>query len=141
LLILDWPGEAGAIMDETELRDRTKAFALRAMKLVAALPGTVVGRNIGGQLTRSATSIGANYRAVCRARSRADFIAKLGIVVEEVDESAYWLELVIEGGLVKPALVQPLLDEACQLTRIMIASKKTAQENKSKISNQKSRMV
>ena len=80
-------------MDEGELKDRTKRFALRVMKLVAALPNTVVGRAIGGQLVRAGTSVGANYRAACRGRSKAEFIAKLGIVEEEADECAFWMEL------------------------------------------------
>jgi four helix bundle protein len=114
-------------MDELELKQRTKAFALRMMKLVGALPETTAGRTIGNQLIRSATSVGANYRSACRGRSKAEFVAKLGIVVEEADECVYWLELVIEGELLKKALVEPLLLEANELTAIMISSHKTAQ--------------
>ena len=114
-------------MDELELKKRTKAFALRVMKLVGALPETTVGRTIGNQLIRSATSVGANYRSACRGRSKPEFVAKLGIVVEEADECVYWLELIIEGELLKKALVEPLLLEANELTAIMIASHKTAQ--------------
>lgn len=114
-------------MDELELKKRTQAFALRAMKLVGALPETTAGRTIGNQLIRSATSVGANYRSACRGRSKPEFVAKLGIVVEEADESVYWLELIIEGELLKKALVEPLLLEANELTAIMIASHKTAQ--------------
>jgi len=80
-------------MDENELKQRTKRFALRVMKLVDVLPKNTVGRAIGGQLMRSGTSVGANYRAVCRARSKAEFIAKVGVVEEEADESAFWMEL------------------------------------------------
>ncbi len=114
-------------MDELELKKRTKAFALRVMKLVGALPETMAGRTIGNQLIRSATSVGANYRSACRGRSKPEFVAKLGIVVEEADECVYWLELIIEGELLKTALVEPLLLEANELTAIMIASHKTAQ--------------
>ena len=114
-------------MDEMELKKRTKAFALRAMKLVGALPETAVGRTIGTQLVRSATSVGANYRAACRGRSKPEFVAKLGIVVEEADECGYWLELIIEGELMTKALVEQLLLEANELTAIMVASHKTAQ--------------
>jgi four helix bundle protein len=114
-------------MDELGLKERTKAFALRVMKLVSALPETSVGRTIGTQLVRSATSVGANYRAACRGRSKPEFIAKLGIVVEEADECGYWLELIIDGDLMKKALVEPLLLEANELTTIMVASHKTAQ--------------
>jgi four helix bundle protein len=85
-------------MNADDLKKRTKQFALRVLKLVAALPQTVAGRAIGGQLARAGTSVGANYRAACRGRSRAEFIAKLGTVEEEADESAYWME-VIEGEL------------------------------------------
>jgi four helix bundle protein len=93
-------------MNADDLKKRTKQFALRILKLVEVLPNTVAGRTIGGQLARSGTSVGSNYRAACRGRSRAEFIAKLGIVEEEADESAYWLELIIEGALLKPAVVQ-----------------------------------
>ncbi len=113
-------------MGEQELKNRTKAFALRVMKLVGALPDGSVARTIGNQLIRSGTSIGANYRAACRGRSRAEFIAKLGVVVEESDETCYWLELIIDGQLIARHLVEPLLQEANELTAIMVASRKTA---------------
>src|SRR5205809_6011037 len=105
-------------MDSDDLKKRTKQFALRILKLVAALPNTIQGRAIGGQLVRSGTSVGSNYRAACRGRSKAEFVAKLGIVEEEADESAFWMELIIEDELLKPQLVQPLLDEANELTKI-----------------------
>ena len=113
-------------MDEQELKTRTKQFALRVMKLVGALPNDFVANAIGNQLVRSGTSVGANYRAACRGRSKAEFVAKLGIVVEEADESVYWLELIIEGQLLTANLVEPLLQEANELTAIMAASRKTA---------------
>ena len=118
-------------MDAEDLKQRTKLFALRILKLVAALPNNLQGRTVGGQLVRSGTSVGSNYRAACRGRSRAEFIAKLGVVEEEADESAFWLELVIEGALLKAKLVQPLLDDANELTRIMASSRVTA-KNQSK---------
>jgi four helix bundle protein len=90
-------------MDPDDLKKRTKQFALRILKLVAALPNTVQGRAIGGQLVRAGTSVGSNLRAACRGRSKAEFIAKLGIVEEEADESAYWMELIIEDELPKAA--------------------------------------
>lgn len=117
-------------MDETVLKKRTKVFGLRVMKLVSALPNDSVGRAIGSQLIRSGTSVGANYRAACRGRSRAEFVAKLGIVVEEADESGYWLELVIEGDLLPASQVEPLLQEADEITAIMVASRKSAQGRK-----------
>src|SRR5256885_9742165 len=113
-------------MNETELKQRTKQFALRIIKLVGALPRGLEGRALGGQLIRSGTSVGANYRAACRGRSKAEFIAKLGTVEEEADESAYWLELIIDAGVMKAARVQTLLQEATELTTIMAASRISA---------------
>ena len=113
-------------MDADDLKKRTKRFALRILKLVAALPNTVGGRTVAGQLVRAGTSVGSNYRAACRSRSQAEFIAKIGVVVEEADESAFWLELIIEGQLLRARLVQPLLDEANELLRIMARSRLTA---------------
>ena len=84
-------------MTTAELKARTKEFALRVIRLVDALPNTVKGRAIANQITRSATSIAANYRAACRTRSRAEFIAKIGVVEEEADETAFWLELIIDS--------------------------------------------
>ena len=113
-------------MNADDLKERTKSFALRILKLVAALPETVQDRVISQQLARAGTSVGPNYRAVCRSRSRAEFIAKIGTVLEEADESAFWLELIIEGELLKAVVVQPLLDEANELTQIMASSRITA---------------
>ena len=123
-------------MNEAELKKRTKVFALRVMKLVSALPDNSVSRAIASQLIRSATSVGANYRAACRGRSKAEFIAKLGIVIEEADESGYWMELIIEGELLPANRVEELLDESNQITAIMVASRKSSIENhQSKIYN------
>jgi four helix bundle protein len=118
-----------ASMNETELKTRTKQFALRVIKLVGALPRNTEGRAIGAQLVRSGTSVGANYRAACRGRSKAEFISKLGTVEEEADESAYWMELVIDGGLLPKARVTALHREACELTAIMAASRISASGN------------
>ena len=96
------------------------------IRLVDALPKTSVGKAIGNQLIRSGTSVSANYRAACRGRSKAEFIAKLGVVEEEADESCHWLELIIESGMMDETLVAPLLKEANEITAIMAASKKTA---------------
>jgi four helix bundle protein len=117
-------------MDEEQLRHRTKQFALRIIKLVGTLPKTIEGREIGRQLVRSGTSIGANYRGACKGRSMAEFIAKLGIVEEEADETAYWLELILEGGLLEKRAVDPLLLEANELVAIMASSRKTASRRK-----------
>jgi four helix bundle protein len=113
-------------MNEQELKRRTKQFALRILKLVSALPRSIEGRAIGSQLVRSGTSVGANYRAACRGRSKAEFISKLGTVEEEADESAFWLELIIEGGLLKAKRVEDLLREANELVAIMVASRKAS---------------
>ncbi len=124
-------------MDERELKNRTKQFALRVMKLVDALPNTISGRAIANQLVRSGTSVGANYRAACRGRSKAEFIAKLGVVVEEADECEYWLELIIDSELLPKNKVESLYQEAHELAAIFVASVRTA---KSAITNQKSKM-
>lgn len=117
-------------MTENELLLRTKFFALRVMRLVDSLPNTPTARAIGNQLVRSGTSVSANYRAACRGRSKAEFIAKLGTVEEEADESAHWMELIIEGGMVEEKLVNDLHKEAIEITAIMAASKKTARGRK-----------
>jgi four helix bundle protein len=111
-----------------QLRDRTKAFALRIVKLFRALPRAVEAQVIGKQLLRSGTSVAANYRAACRARSKAEFIAKIGIVLEEVDESALWIEMLIDAEILKKQRVDPLLNEARQLTAIFTASRQTAKQ-------------
>ncbi len=113
-------------MDEKELKDRTKSFALRVMKLVSSLPKTLMAQVIGRQLAKSGTSVGANYRSACRARSKAEFTAKLGIVEEEADESAFWMEIIIESSMLKgDKSIQPLLNEANELVAIMVESRKT----------------
>jgi len=117
-------------MTEQELIRRTKDFALRVIKLVNALPNNPAGRSIASQLVRSGTSVPANYRSACRGRSKAEFIAKLGIVEEEADESALWMELIIESRLLKETVVADLLREANELTKIMSASKITARSRK-----------
>jgi four helix bundle protein len=117
-------------MNANDLKTRTKLFALRIFKLVAALPNNVAGRAIGGQLVRAGTSVGANYRAACRGRSRAEFIAKLGVVEEEADESAFWMELIIEGGLLEPKRVETLLAEAKELVAIMASSRISASSSR-----------
>jgi four helix bundle protein len=127
-------------MTEKELKDRTKQFALRIMKLVNALPNTSTGRAIGGQLVRSGTSVAANYRASCRGRSKAEFIAKLGTVEEEADESCLWMELIIEGNLLDEKLVLPLLKEANELTAIFASSRISAKRNGA-IANRQSKIA
>src|SRR5205085_8722420 len=113
-------------MDADELKQRTRTFALRIVRLVEALPHGRTADVIGKQLLRCGTSVGANYRARCRAKSSADFIAKMGIVEEAADETIYWIEMLVETGLVKESRVSGLLDEANQLVAIVVSSIRTA---------------
>ncbi len=128
-------------MSPEDFKKRTKTFALRIIKLVGQLPGTAVASVIGRQLLRCGTSAGANYRAACRARSRADFIAKLGIVEEECDESLYWMELLIESGAIKPKRLSLLINEASEILDMVVQSITTARRgNKSATRNPQSAM-
>jgi four helix bundle protein len=117
-------------MNADEMKQRTRAFALRVISLVEALPATRTADVMGKQLLRCGTSVGANYRASCRAKSPADFIAKMGIVEEEADETIYWIEMLIESGLVKKERVAGLLDEASQIVAIVVSSIRTARSHK-----------
>ena len=109
-----------------DLRERTKRFALRILKLCDALPKTDGARAISRQLLRSGTSVAANYRAAGRARSRAEFVAKMGVVVEEADETVFWLELLTDSGMISKARLDDLIAEANELLSIFVASQKTA---------------
>jgi four helix bundle protein len=122
-------------MDKDELRNRAKQFALRVMRLCRTLPNTPDGRVIANQLLRSGTAVGANYRAVCRSRSKAEFAARLAVVLEEADESIFWLELLTEGAVLKSELIIPLRAEAEELVRIFGAAERTT---RSQIRNPKS---
>ena len=113
-------------MDEQELKRRTKQFGLRVIKLVEALPNTTTARTIGHQLLRSGMSVGANYRAACRGRSKADFVAKAGISLEEADECLYWMEMLQEAGIVPNEKLKDLMKQADELVAIFTASIKTA---------------
>jgi four helix bundle protein len=113
-------------MTPKDLKDRTKRFAVDIIKLCRELPNTLDGRTLGQQLIRSGTSVAANYRASCRARSRAEFLAKMGTVEEEADESLLWLELMVDSNLMPQARLARLMKEADELTAIMVASIKTA---------------
>ncbi|HEY4688507.1 MAG TPA: four helix bundle protein [Anaerolineae bacterium] len=117
-------------MNREEMKARTKKFALRTIHLVGELPSSTTANVLGKQLLRAATSVGANYRAACRAKSRADFIAKLGIVEEEADECGYWFDLIVEAGLMKREHVADLMCEADEITAITVASIKTARSNR-----------
>ncbi|MEO0414302.1 MAG: four helix bundle protein [Verrucomicrobiota bacterium] len=116
-------------MNAEDLKSRTKQFALRVMTLTEALPSNMKGEIIGKQILRSSTSVGANYRAAQRARSKKEFVAKLGIVLEEADETAYWLELIEEGNLLSPARLQPLKQEANELCAIIFTTIRNTQAN------------
>ncbi len=123
----------------TDLKNRTKKFALRVIRVVRALPPSQEGRVIGHQLLRSGMSVAANYRAVCRARSRPEFLAKLAIVIEEADESAFWLELLVDAELISERKLKDLKSEANQLVAIFNASRTTAKKGShSTINNQNS---
>jgi four helix bundle protein len=109
-----------------ELRDRTKVFALRVVRLFRSLPYKTDAQVLGKQLLRSGTSVAANYRAVCRARSKAEFIARIGVVAEEADEAVLWLELLTESGIISQEKVEALLREARELAAIFTSSQQTA---------------
>ena len=119
-------------MTEIELKERTKLFAHRCVKLAIHLPNTKLGNHIEGQLIKCSTSVPANYRATCIAQSKKSFVAKLSIVIEEADESHFWLEFIIDEQLLRKELVESLLNEAGQLTAIFVASRKTAQKSNKK---------
>ncbi len=126
-------------MNSDDLKRRTKKFSLDILDLVTEMPKTIKGRIIAMQLGRCATSVGANYRAACRSRSKPEFIAKVGTVIEESDENAFWMELTIESRTLPEPRVAVLLKEADELTAIMTSSRKTAQASlnrKSEIGNQ-----
>ena len=119
-------------MDTDDLKRRTKQFAIRVIKLVEALPNTRSAYVIGNQLLRAGTSVGANYRAACRGRSKPEFIAKLGIALEEADETYYWMELLIDANIMTKNQLAPLMAEADEITAILTASVKTARTSKNK---------
>jgi four helix bundle protein len=126
-------GMPGAHQKDEEaeaFRQRTRGLVLRVVRLVEALPRSAAARLIGGQLLRSGTSIGANCRAACRARTRAEFMAKMGIVEEEADETVYWIELLVDAGLVAPSRVADLMDEANQVVTMVVSPIKTARGNR-----------
>ena len=116
-------------MTKEELKKRTKAFALLILKLVEELPATKAGNTIGNQIIRSGTSVGANYRSACRARSNADFLSKIAIVEEECDETLFWLELITESKILPEKQVANIITEANELTAIFTATGRTARNN------------
>ena len=117
-------------MTKDAMKQRTKAFALRVIRLVESLPNTRTSNVLGGQLLRSGTSVGANYRAACRAKSTADFIHKLTIVEEEADESIYWLELLVESKQMRLSLVENLMDESEQILSMIVAAIRTTKNKR-----------
>jgi four helix bundle protein len=120
---------ADGVMSAEDFRKRTFQLGIRIVRLVEALPKTDPARVIGRQLLRSGTAVGANYRAAARARSRAEFVAKMGIVEEECDETLYWLDLLIELQLVSHSRLQDLRSEANEILSIVVASIRTARRN------------
>jgi four helix bundle protein len=127
-------------MTESQMIQRTKQFGLRVLKLVDALPHTRAGRIVANQLGRCGTSVGANYRAACRGRSRAEFYAKLGVVEEEADESVYWFEIIVDAGLMKSSKIESLLREGNEIVAIIAASRRTTARSLSKV-NRKSQIA
>jgi len=121
---------AETLMKSDDFKKRSKGFSLRVIALVDALPQARSADVLGKQLLCSATSVAANYRAASRARSTAEFIAKLGIVEEEADESHFWIEMIADVGLLKRERLEPLAEEANELTAMTVASIKTARRNK-----------
>ncbi|HBL23380.1 MAG TPA: four helix bundle protein [Deltaproteobacteria bacterium] len=117
-------------MNADEFKNRTKAFAVRVIRLVEALPKNQIAKVVGNQLLRCGTSVGANYRVACRARSPADFVAKMAIVEEECDESIYWMELIVEAGLMDEKRLVELKNEANEILSMVVASIKTARSRK-----------
>ncbi len=117
-------------MNEDEMKARTKAFALRVIRLTEALPKTRTADVVGRQLLRSATSVGANYRAARRAKSIADFISKLGTVEEEADESGYWLEMLGDAGVIPASRLSSLIKECDEITAIVVATIRSAKRRK-----------
>ena len=118
-------------MDASFLKERTQKFALRVVQLVESLPPKRTADILGRQLLRCGTSVGANYRAACRAKSKADFIAKMGIVEEETDESIYWMELLLLAGIISMDQTAPLIKEAHELLAITVSSINTARKHRS----------
>jgi len=121
--------EVNRSVNRNELIERTRRFAHRCVKLALALPDSPLGNHIRGQLLRSGTSVGANYRAACVAHAKPGFVSKLSIVIEETDEACFWMEFIIDENLMDEKKVSPLLKEAKELTSIFIASRKTARKN------------
>lgn len=116
-------------MDSSELKNRTKKFAHRSVKLALALPKNTLGNHVKGQLIRCATSVAANYRAALLAQTKAAFFSKLSIVIEEADESEFWLEFVMDEKLLDKKRILPLFPEAHELSSIFITTRRTAQKN------------
>ncbi len=124
-------------MNQQEFKNRTKQLAIRTIKMVESLPQTTTAQVIGKQVLRSSTSVGANYRAACRAKSTPDMLYKLAIVEEEADETSYWLELLVEAQIVPTARLKNLMSEVDEITAMIVSSIKTLRQ-KSKVSNPKS---
>lgn len=125
----------GKMSKPEELRNRTKRFALRIVRLLRSLPRSADAEIMGKQLLRCGTSVAANYRAVCRARSKKEFISRIGVVVEEADESVFWVEMLEESGVFHRVKLEPLLKEARELTAIFTAAERTAKSRKKQLAD------
>jgi four helix bundle protein len=123
--------QPGGTLNQVELKNRTKEFAHRCVDLALALPKNDLGNHIRKQLIRCATSVAANYRAVCLAQSKADFVSKLSTVIEETDESCFWMQFIVDEHLIDEKRVTTLLEEANELSAIFIASRKTTKNRSS----------
>lgn len=121
----------GTAMNSTELKERTMEFAVRVLRMADSLPGTVSGKTVANQVARCGTSVAANYRAALRGKSRADFVNKVTIVLEEADETDFWIELAERAGVVESKKVESLRKEAVELVKIFAATRKTARSDKS----------
>jgi four helix bundle protein len=128
-------------MNAEDLKGRTREYALRIIQAVRSLPTDQVAQHMGRQLLRSATSVAANYRAACRSRSRSEFVAKMGVVEEEADESVFWMELLVDAGVLPQGRVRNLLREGNELVAIAVSSKRTARSSIGRNNNRQSSIV
>ena len=124
-------------MNPDDLKARTRQFALRVFRLAECLPDTPTARVIRNQMIRCGSSVGANYRAACRAKSRPDFVSKMGTVEEEADETIYWMELLVDTGIVKPKRIADLMSEADQILSIVVASIRTAKRQQKRYADRR----
>jgi len=126
-------------MDKQDLKKRTKEFALRTIKMIEKMPKGIAAAVVSKQVVRSATSVASNYRAACRAKSDNDFLYKIDVVLEEADETLFWLEIIVEAGMMKESLMKNLMKESDELVAIFTATSKTMRSKRNKEKNQKTK--